>query len=263
MERAESSVLFNLAEVMKLEQERVAAEQAAGDAAQKAAEQARAECVRQQEQRAARVQAEAQALADDRRLAVLRAEQEREIVLLRAQLERETARREHAARAAASEASVRRSSVGRRADWGVVAAACAAVAAGYFLWLDPRLAELRDGVAAAEARAAGQVRELTLLQRRMSEQAEKWSREATEVRQASSEPGTRVVPVPASTERRVKTQEARPQRGQRRMERAPREHEEDPLDVLDRDLQSGNDDPLRGLEDPVSSKVKRLSSRRR
>ena len=246
----DSSVLFNLNEIMRLERDRVAAEQAAARAAEAnavAEREARAEHERQRGERE-RAALEAAELEREQRAREVerRHEAERAATLLRIQLEADAKRRmferelelTHAARLAELAELQRK----KRASWLIAGALVTlAVASGalYSLVLEPALRSSQAQSAALDRLAADAAEQTAALARQVEE-----LRSSRDV--ASTPPAADV----AGAEPKVATRD-RTRTGKAPVKKPAAEPKRDALDLMDC---RNSDDPLCGLDQGPSRK---------
>lgn len=164
----ESSVVFNLREIMQLEHERVVAEQSAARAAEEQVARARLVSERRAAERTRAAERERMQDAE-------RAERERAAALLRAQLDADAAERSERHRRELDHARdlerLRLERRGRR-HAAFALGACAVILAGgvaaFFAVLQPRLQVARAREAEASMLAANRARELASLRERLA-----------------------------------------------------------------------------------------------
>ncbi len=233
----ESSVLFNLQELMRIEHDRVEAEHAAARALEEQARQ------RQREQAAAveRAQIEEQAAENARQRAQIeeaaRLEVARAVALERARLSVEAAERAERQRMAQQHAeALARLTRSTRLPWRqgvwVLAVVCAIVALGYFGAIDPMLRQSRALEAQARALADHYAREIDALRQTPIVVAQPLvSAEAP----VPATPAVHVTKPPIAKAKRV--------RPTPRAKVDPRTGNEALIDPLDAE----DDDPLKGL----------------
>jgi len=246
-DNSESSVMFNLAEIMQLEDERVDAEHAAERARLAELERLRVEAAAQaQQERQREVDAherQQQQVREDE----LQRRADHEATLLRTRLEvernerleRERLALEHA-RALAAVPSAPRSRIALVASMAAGAVAVA-LAAGYVGLLQPRVEAERDRVAHAQRQANASAASNSALRTHIAH---------LEAARAALPPTLAAAPAPAVDDppveaSRPQTQRRRP--GTRPPRRQPaRRPSAAPSDGLE-DLDSSDPDPLRGI----------------
>lgn len=247
----ESSVLFNLSEIMKLERERVTAEEAAVRAAEANARAEREAQLREQRERAAREQADRERAAAERERLALEAaraqENERAAALLRVRLEAEAAQRiaDRQLELARTEKLIEIAELERkkRGSWLAAAALvslCVASGAAYTYVLEPALRASVDRSAALDRLTADAAAQTAALARQMEDLRAAQAR--TDAEQAKPDALTASQPSPSSKQ---------PQRPRSAIK--PVSKPDTSLDSLCKD----SDDPLCGLDSPSSSKRKR------
>jgi hypothetical protein len=176
----ESSVLFNLQEIMRLERDRVSAEEAAVRAAHANAIAEREARAREQREQAARDQAAREQAAAERERRALEATQaeetERAAALLRIRLEAEAQQRivERQLELARAEQlhSIAAEDRKKRASWvmaSALIALCLASGAGYAYVLEPALRSARERSAALDRLTADAAAQTEALNRQMQE----------------------------------------------------------------------------------------------
>jgi len=176
----ESSVLFNLQEIMRLERDRVSAEAAAVRAARANAIAEREARLRDEREQAAREQAAREHAAAERERQVQQAaraeETERAATLLRIRLQAEAQQREadrqlELARTAQLH-SIAAEERKKRASWvmaSALVALCGASGAGYVYVLEPALRASRERSAALDRLTADAAAQTAALNRQMQE----------------------------------------------------------------------------------------------
>jgi hypothetical protein len=237
----DSSVAFNLQQLMLLEHERVQAEQAATAAAEQAAERARSEREARALAMRTRARAEREALRLQAQVAAEvaeRAETERQAMLLRIRLQNEAVERSaHERASAAPQASPERRRA--RARW-LPFALTAAIGCGLALGFGGRTQAPAVGVSPALAEQVARDRELAELRERVRALADRVA-------------GT-PAPIAAGAEARrpehIDSSVAAPAplRGKSRTTPAPRRSSpRSPAGIELDDLDSASGDPLKGL----------------
>jgi hypothetical protein len=241
----DSSVLFNLNEIMRLERDRVVAEAAAARAAEAHAIAERDARARRERERVERERALAEAAVQEREQRAREAERqheaERAAALLQIQLEADAKRRMteqqlelvHASRMAELAETQRK----KRASW-LIAGSLVALAVGsgaaYSLVLEPALRSAKDQSAALDRLAADAAAQTAALARQMDE-----------LRNSRAQPAlSPSAPEQSRTEAKAPSRErARPSKPL--VKKPPVQAKRDALGSLDC---SNSDDPLCGLD---------------
>jgi hypothetical protein len=249
----DSSVLFNLNEIMKLERERVTAEEAAVRAAAAHAKAEREARAREQREQAAREHAAREHAAAERerlsREAVRAEENARAAQLLRVRLEAEAQQRladqQLDLKRTAQLYELAESERKKRSSWliaGALVALCVASGAAYSYVLEPALRAAGERSAALDLLTADAAAQTAALARQVEDLR------AAQARTAAEQLKPTASPTPTQTSSTAKQPRPRPQPAIK-----PVVKPDTSLDALCK----GSDDPLCGLDSPSSSKRKR------